>query len=68
MVHTRNARTDQAVRRKLHRDLNAYPIDARGVAYNLAFSSVKHLGEGQFYLMTILDSDGQPFDGARPIT
>ncbi len=27
--------------------------------------SPKHLGSGQFYLMTIADKDGKPFDGGR---
>ena len=43
---------------------DAYPVDARGVAYSFAFFSSKHLGKGQFYLMTIADGDGQPLDGA----
>jgi hypothetical protein len=43
---------------------DAYPVDARGVAYSYAFFSVRHLGKGQFYLMTITDRDGQPLDGA----
>ena len=42
---------------------NAYPVDGRGVAYSMAFFSAKHLGAGQFYLMTIVDKDGKPFDG-----
>jgi hypothetical protein len=42
----------------------AYPVDARGVAYSYAFFSTRHLSKGQFYLMTITDRDGQPFDGA----
>ena len=43
---------------------NAYPVDGRGVGYSMGYFSAKHLGAGQFYLMTILDKDGQPFDGA----
>jgi hypothetical protein len=42
---------------------DSYPLDARGAAYSFAFFSAKHLGTGQFYLMTIRDKDGQPFDG-----
>ena len=30
-----------------------------------AFSSVKHLGAGQFYLMTAKDRDGRALDGAK---
>ena len=37
---------------------------ARGVAYSMAFFSAKHLGAGQYYLMTIRDKDGKPFDGS----
>ena len=44
--------------------VDAYPVDARGVAYSFAFFSSKHLGKGQFYLMTITDGAGQPLDGA----
>ena len=43
---------------------NAYPVDGRGVAYSMAYFSAKHLGAGQYYLMTIADKNGQPFDGA----
>ena len=45
-------------------DPNAYPVDGRGVAYSMAYFSAKHLGAGQYYLMTIVDKNGQPFDGA----
>lgn len=44
---------------------NAYPIDARGLTDYWAFSTVKHLGEGQFYLMSIRDAAGQPLDGNK---
>jgi hypothetical protein len=40
-----------------------YPVDDRGAVYSFAFFSAKHLGQGQFYLMTIRDKEGQPFDG-----
>jgi hypothetical protein len=43
---------------------DAYPFDARGTAYSFAFFSSRHLGKGQFYLMTIEDRAGQPLDGA----
>jgi hypothetical protein len=42
---------------------NAYAVDARGVAYSMAFFSAKHLGAGQYYLMTIRDKDRKPLDG-----
>src|SRR5262245_19007428 len=43
----------------------SYAVDARGLAYSSAFFSAKHLGEGQFYLMTIKDKDGNGFDGGK---
>jgi hypothetical protein len=43
---------------------NAYLVDGRGVTYSYAYFSPKHLGEGQFYLMTIVEKEGRPFDGA----
>ena len=45
-------------------DPDAYAVDGRAISYSLAFFSAKHLGTGQYYLMTIVDKDGQPFDGA----
>ena len=45
-------------------DPKAYAVDGRGISYSMAFFSTKHLDAGQYYLMTIVDKDGQPFDGA----
>lgn len=42
---------------------DTYPTDARGLTYTYGFFSAKHLGQGQFYLMTIKDKDGQLLDG-----
>ena len=42
---------------------DVYPVDARGLAYSFGFVGIKHLGAGQFYLMTIKDKQGQVFDG-----
>lgn len=42
---------------------DAYAVDGRGVAYSMAFFSAKHLGAGQYYLMTIRDKDRKPLDG-----
>jgi hypothetical protein len=39
-------------------DPSSYPIDSRGVTYTYAFFSTKHLGEGQYYLFTIKDKEG----------
>ena len=44
-------------------DPNAYAVESRGVSYSMAYFSAKHLGTGQYYLMTIVDKDEQPFDG-----
>jgi hypothetical protein len=44
---------------------DSYPIDARGVSYYWAFSSIKHLGAGQFYFLTTRDKNGQALDGAK---
>ncbi len=40
-----------------------YPVDDRGVAYTLGFFSSKHLGAGQFYLMTFKDKNGNNLEG-----
>jgi hypothetical protein len=46
-------------------DPNLYPIDDRGMAYTYAYIGLKRLGAGQFYLISIRDKDGQPFDGGQ---
>jgi hypothetical protein len=48
-------------------DPTAYPFDSRGLAFTFtfAFFTPKHLGQGQSYLMTLKDKDGQNFDGGR---
>ena len=46
-------------------DPNAYPFDGRGLVFTFAFFTPKHLGKGQFYLMTVKDKDGQNFDGSK---
>jgi hypothetical protein len=46
-------------------DPDAYPVDSRGDVYSWAFSSFKHLGAGQFYLIAIKDNQGRDLDGAR---
>jgi hypothetical protein len=45
-------------------DTDHYPVDERGLLFTFAFFTPKHLGQGQYYLMTIKDRDGKPFDGA----
>jgi hypothetical protein len=44
-------------------DGDSYPVDNRAVAYSLAYFSAKHLGAGQFYLMTLKDAKGNMLDG-----
>lgn len=44
---------------------SSYPVDARGLTYTFAFFSAKHLGQGQFYLMSAKDKDGKPLDGGN---
>ena len=44
-------------------DPNSYPVDTRGLTYSLAFFSAKHLGAGQYYLMTINDKEGKTLEG-----
>jgi hypothetical protein len=46
-------------------DPNFYPIDERGMAYSYAYIGIKRLGAGQFYLISIKDKDGRPFDGGQ---
>ncbi|HEX8814114.1 MAG TPA: DUF1254 domain-containing protein [Terriglobales bacterium] len=43
---------------------DSYPVDARGLTYSFVYFSAKHIGAGQYYLMTINDKAGKPFDGA----
>lgn len=44
---------------------DSYPIDGRGRAYSYAYFSAKHLGAGQYYLMTIKDKSGKTLDGGK---
>jgi hypothetical protein len=44
-------------------DPDHYPVDGRGLTYSFAFFCAKHLGAGQYYLMTIEDKAGNDFDG-----
>jgi hypothetical protein len=46
-------------------DPNSYPIDGRGVAYYFAYFSPKHMGAGQFYLITIRDKAGDFLEGGK---
>jgi hypothetical protein len=44
---------------------NSYPVDGRGLAYHYAYIGIKRLGQGQFYLISIKDKDGESYDGAK---
>jgi hypothetical protein len=44
---------------------DVYPTDERAVSYSMAYFSTKHLGTGQFYLMTPRDNNDQSFDGSK---
>lgn len=44
---------------------NSYPVRERAIAYSIAYFSAKHLGAGQFYLISIKDDNGQEFDGSK---
>jgi hypothetical protein len=44
---------------------DAYPVDGRGLTYSYAFFCAKHLGAGQYYLMTIEDHAGKVLDGGN---
>jgi hypothetical protein len=46
-------------------DPDHYPVDSRGMTYTYAFVGLKRLGTGQFYLVTLKDKDGNPFEGAK---
>ena len=46
-------------------DPDKYPVDARGFTYTFAFIGIKRLGTGQFYLVSLRDKDGNPFDGGK---
>lgn len=44
---------------------DAYPIDIRGLTYTYGYIGIKRLGAGQFYLISIKDKNGHPFDGGK---
>jgi hypothetical protein len=44
-------------------DPNSYDVDGRAVMFSVAYFSAKHLGTGQFYLLTIRDAAGQSLSG-----
>jgi hypothetical protein len=44
---------------------DGYSVDARGLADTYAYSTIKHLGAGQFYLIATKDKVGAAFDGAQ---
>ena len=44
---------------------DSYPIDARATIYYAAFSGLKNLGAGQFYLFVTRDKTGASLEGAK---
>jgi len=46
-------------------DPNAYPVDSRGLGYTYAFVGIRKLGAAQFYLISIKDKDGRPYEGSK---
>jgi hypothetical protein len=46
-------------------DPNTYPVDGRAIYFSIAYFSAKHLGTGQFYIMTLKDGAGQSLDGRK---
>ena len=43
---------------------DVYPTDGRGILFYFAYTTVKHLGAGQFYLFVSRDEDGNTLNGA----
>jgi len=46
-------------------DPSSYPTDSRGLGYTYAFVGIRVLGAAQFYLISIKDKDGQPYEGNK---
>jgi hypothetical protein len=46
-------------------DPDAYPSDLRGMTYTYGYVGIKRLGAGQFYLISIKDSNGSGLDGGK---
>lgn len=44
---------------------NSYPTDGRGLLYSFIYFSMKHVGVGQYYLLTISDKEGNALDGGQ---
>ena len=44
---------------------DTYSVDARGLTDYYAYSTIKHIGAGQYYLITTKDKDRRVLDGAR---
>jgi hypothetical protein len=44
---------------------DAYSVDERGLVDTYAYSTIKHLGAGQFYLMATKDKGGDMLEGAN---
>lgn len=44
---------------------NFYPVEDRGLLLSFIFFLPKRLGEGQFYLLGMVDKEGKPLDGSK---
>jgi hypothetical protein len=44
---------------------DVYPVDTRGVLFSFIFFTPKRMGDGQFYLMALLDKEGKALDGSK---
>jgi hypothetical protein len=42
-----------------------YAVDARALLYTYGYVAIKRPGTGQFYLISIRDGDGHPFEGGK---
>jgi hypothetical protein len=42
-----------------------YPVADHGILFSFAFFTPKHVGEGQYYLMTIKDAEGRNLSGGN---
>ena len=46
-------------------DPDDYPVMERAILYSFAYFSPKHMGEGQFYLLSIKDNEGRRLEGTK---
>lgn len=44
---------------------DSYTTDSRAITYSMGYVGIKHLGAGQFYIMSVRDKAGDLLDGTR---